>query len=156
MSIDRMLKGHDLFGSLTVEEANRLSGLSAAKDFVKGENIFKISGKAAHVYMLMKGTVDLLLPANPPDFSFVISRIEKGELFGLSPLLDSPRYTTTAVCASDSQILAIEAKPLREMLLANAPVGFNIMSQVAHVYFNRYVDVMKSLQNVISQVPLIR
>lgn len=106
--------------------------------------------------MLMEGSVYLRLPANPPEFSFVISKIEKGEIFGLSRLLDSPRYTTTAQCVEAAEILSIEAQPFRELLKQNCPVGLHIINQVAHIYFSRYIDVLKNLQAVVSQIPLIR
>ena len=155
MTVDRIVKGHDLFGSLSVEETNKLSRFSATKKYKAGEKIFQYGVNASHVFMLMNGSVNLQLPASPPDFSLVISKVQKGELFGVSPLLDSPRYTSTAECADDSEVLVIEARPLREMLRTNCPVGFVIMSQVAHAYFNRYIDVLKNLQKVVSQIPLI-
>ena len=156
MSIDRMLKGHDLFRSLTVEEANQLSGFSSVKKYEANETVFKYNGLGLHVYMLMEGSVYLRLPASPPDFSFVISKIEKGELFGLSPLLGSERYTAEAQCNEASEVLSIEAKPFRELLQKNCPVGFQIMSQVADIYFTRYISVLKNLQGVVNQIPLIR
>ena len=105
--------------------------------------------------MLLEGSVDLRLPANPPDYSFVIARIEQGELFGLSPLLDSERYTASALCRGDTDLLSIEAVPFRELLRANDLAGFNIMNQVAHIYFTRYIDVLKNLQGVVNQISMI-
>ncbi|MEW5994706.1 MAG: cyclic nucleotide-binding domain-containing protein, partial [Candidatus Zixiibacteriota bacterium] len=116
MTVERVLKGHDLFRSLSIEEANQVSKFSSVKKYEAGENIFEFNGFSHHVYMLMSGAVQLRLPASPPDVSFVISKIEKGELFGLSPLLDSDRYTATAQCAEPAEVLAIEAKPFRELL----------------------------------------
>jgi len=156
MTIDRALKGHDLFRSLTVEEANQLSSFSSVRKYEADEMIFKYNQPSTHVFMLMKGSILLRLPANPPDFSLVISKIEKGELFGLSPLLGSSRYTSSAQCSEYTEVLSIEAKPFRELLINNCPVGFQIMSQVAHIYFSRYIDVLKNLQNVVGQIPLIR
>jgi len=134
----------------------RSAVFSSVKKFGFDEAIFKYNGAGSHVYMLMKGLVYLRLPANPPEFSFIISKIEKGELFGLSPLLDSPRYTATAHCYEETEVLAIEAKPFRELLLKNNLVGFSVINQVAHIYFTRYIDVLKNLQGVISQVSLVR
>ncbi len=156
MTVERVLKGHDLFRSLSIEEANQISKFSSVKTFQPGESIFEYNALSYHVYMLMDGAVQLRLPASPPDVSFVISKIEKGELFGLSPLLDSERYTAMAQCSEAAEVLAIEAKPFRELLRRNCPVGFQIMSQVAHVYFTRYIGVLKNLQDVVSQIPLIK
>ena len=155
MNIDKMLRGHDLFRSLNVDETAKLSGFSATKKFKANEVIFKYNAASTHVYMLMEGSISLRLPASPPDVSFVISNLEKGELFGLSPLLGTKRYTSTAQCNSAAEVLAIEAKPLHNLLKENAPVGFDIMSQVVRIYFARYIDVLMHFQGIVSQIPLI-
>ena len=156
MGIEGLLKGHDLFRALNVEEAHALSEFSSVREYKADEIIFKFNDAAGHVYMLMTGSVNLRLPNDPQEFSLVISTIEKGELFGLSPLLASTRYTATAQCSEATEVLSIEAKPFRELLQGNCPVGFNVMNQVAHIYFNRYINVLKSLQGVVSQISLIR
>ena len=156
MGIDGILKGHDLFRSLSVDQAHEISDFSSVKKYQADETVFKLDATADHIYMLMEGAVNLLLPAESGNFSLVISKIEKGEIFGLSPLLDSPRYTATALCREATEVLSIEAKPFRELLMNNHPVGFNIMNQVAHIYFHRYINVLKSLQGVVGQISLIR
>ncbi|MFH1861478.1 MAG: cyclic nucleotide-binding domain-containing protein [bacterium] len=156
MVIDTTLKGHELFRSLSVEEVNQISKFSSVKDFQVGDLIFEYGKPSSHVYMLMEGRLYLQLPANPPEFSFAISRIEIGELFGLSPLLDSPRYTATAKCYSSVKTLSIEAKPLRELLQKNHTIGFTVINQVAHIYFTRYIDLLRRLQEVVGQISLIR
>jgi len=156
MSLDGILKGHELFRSLGVDQAHEISSFSSVKKFEAKETVFSYNDPAGHIYMLMEGAVDLRLPAEGQEFSLVISKMEKGELFGLSPLLDSPRYTATAQCDAATELLSIEAKPLRELLKNNSLVGFEIMNQVAHIYFNRYIEVLKKLQGVVGQVSLIR
>lgn len=155
MGVDTILKGHDLFQSLKVDEAHALSGFSSVKQFLADDIIFQYNDPATHVYMLMTGSVYLRLPANPQGFSLVISKIEKGELFGLSPLLDSERFTATAQCIKDTEVLSIEAKPFRELLRTNCPVGFNVMSLVADIYFSRYIDVLQNLQDTVSRISLV-
>lgn len=156
MGVGGILKGHDLFRSLGLDQAKEVSAISSVKKFEAGEMVFAYNSPASHVYMLMEGSVNLQLPAEPRDFSLIISKMEKGELFGLSPLLDSPRYTASAQCVEATELLSIEAKPFREILRRNALVGFGIMNQVAHIYFTRYIEVLRSLQGVVSQVSLIR
>jgi len=156
MSIDKVIKGHDLFRSLTIDETHRISNFSSMKKYHPDEFIFKYGGVGSHIYMLMEGLVYLRLPANPPEFSFIISKIEKGELFGLSPLLDSPRYTASAQCMEATEVLVIEAQPFRDILINNCPVGFDIVNRVAHIYFTRYIEVLKSIQGVLGQISLIR
>ncbi len=156
MSVDRVLKGHDLFQSLSVDETHHISDFSSVKLYDRNETVFEYDDHAGHVYMLLEGAVDLLLPATSTEFNLVVSKMEIGELFGLSPLLDSSRYTASAVCRENTELLSIEAVQFREMLRKNSLAGFDTMSRVAHIYFNRYIDVLKSLQGVVNQVSLIR
>ena len=155
MSNESILKGHDLFKSLGLEKAFQIKNFSSVKKYKAEDIIFKYNEAASHVYMLMSGLVNLRIPSQQRDFSLVISKIEKGELFGLSPLLDSPRYTASAQCVEPSEILLIEAKPFRELLKENSLIGFNIMNRIAHIYFNRYINVLKNLQDIAGQISLI-
>lgn len=156
MSVDTMLKGTEVFGTLGVKAVDRISGFSSVKEYRKGESIFKHEQGTSHVYVLLEGLVYLQLPANPPDFNFVISKVEKGELFGLSPLLDSPRYTSTARCHSNVKVLAVEAEPFRELLKDEPAAGSAVMSKVAGIYFARYINVLQRLEDVVGKIALTK
>ena len=156
MIADKTLKGHELFKALTVDEINKLSNFSALKEFKNGATIFEYNQKCSHIYMLVQGDVYLQLPANPSEFSFAISRVEKGELLGLSPLLNADRYTATAKCYKPTKVLAIEAAPFKELMLRNPSAGSDFINRVARIYYGRYLGVLKKLQNVVSQVSLDR
>jgi len=139
-----------------VDEIHQLSNFASEKEYEPGETIFEYNQAAYHFYMLNDGLVYLLLPANPIEFSFAISKMETGELFGLSPLLNATRYTATAKCYEPTKVLAIEAKPFRELLRANCTAGLDIINRVACIYYARYLNTLKKLQNVVSQVSLVR
>ncbi len=151
-----ILKGHDLFRSLGLEKAFEIKDFSSVKKYAANETIFEYNSAASHIFMLMKGSVNLQLPSKSQDYNLVISKIEIGELFGLSPLLNSSRYTATAQCSEASEILAIEAKPFRNLLKENCVIGLNIMNHIAQIYFNRYINVLRNLQEVAGQISMIR
>ena len=156
MSDSKVLKGHDLFSSLNVDEMHQLSSFAYVKEFKKDEIIFKTNRPGSHFYILMEGLVYLQLPSSEPGFSLTIDKVEKDELFGISSLLRSPRYTLTARCHKDSKALSIEAKPFRELLHKNCPAGQDIINKVAHIYFTRYLDLVKRLQDMVGQITLSR
>ena len=153
---DSVLKGHELFATLTVNEIHKLSNFSSEKEYQAGETIFEYQKACSHFYMLKEGEVFLLLPANPPEFSFAISKIEKGELFGLSSLLKASRFTATAKCYSAVKVLAVEAKPFLEVLRGNEHANTEISTKVAKIYYARYLGVLKKLQDVVSQVSMVK
>ncbi len=97
----------------------------------------------------------MYLPASPEEFRIIVSNVARDDLFGLSPLLGSERYTLEARAVEASQVLAIEAKKFRGLLENNCTAGFTIMSEVAEAYFTRYIEILKRFQSIVSQIPLI-
>ncbi|MBW2279003.1 MAG: cyclic nucleotide-binding domain-containing protein [Deltaproteobacteria bacterium] len=156
MSVTGMLKGHDLFRALTPKELDQVSSFSAVRNFEKDQTVFDLDQRSSHVFQVLEGEIYLQLPGALPEFNIIVSQVERGELFGLSPLLGSSRYTASARCINRCSVLAIEAEAFRRLLQENALVGFHIMSRVADTYFHRYVEVVKNLQGVLGQIPMIR
>ena len=156
MDVPRTLGGHDIFRSLTVEEVNQVSSFAAMRKLQKDELVFEIDSRSTHVYMLIKGGINLRLPAKDQDFNLVISQVKAGELFGLSPLLGSTKYTTTAQCTAPTEVLSIEAKPFEALLKGNLHVGQEVMRQVANIYITRYIELLMRLSGVMSQVASAR
>ena len=155
MKIDTMLKGNELFQSLSVEEVNKISTFSSVKEFNANEMIFVHDRPSTHVYVLMDGLVYIQLPSTPSEVSLNVAKVEKGELFGLSSFFDSPRYTASAKCFAPTKVLSIEAKPFRQILQRNHLVGMDVMGRVARIYFVRYLDLLRRLQDVVGQISLI-
>jgi CRP/FNR family cyclic AMP-dependent transcriptional regulator len=156
MTIERTIRGHEMFGALSAKEVSLISGVSSEKHFEAGDVIYRHEGRVSHVFLNLEGQILLRLPAQSGEISLVISRVDPGELFGVAPLLGAERHTATAVAAEPSDVLAIEARPLREILQGNPVAGMQLIGRVARVYFDRYVAVMNSLQGVVNQISLIR
>ncbi len=154
MSVASILQGHELLKNLTMEEVDRISKFSERKKYAENDTIFLHEADAAQTYILLKGRVLLRLPSKPDDFRMVIASVEEGELFGLSPLLGSANYTSEAQCSEASEVLAIDAKALRDLLQADCLAGFYIMNEVAQTYFTRYIELLGRLQGIITQIPV--
>ena len=155
MGVTRMLKGHELFRSLSFEQVEKISSFSGLKEFHKDENVFKSGVLGSHIFVLQEGRVNLRLPADAHEASLVVGRIEKGDIFGLSPLLGTGRHTTTAKCAGHCKVLAIPVGPLRELLEQNSLVGLHIMTVAAQAYFTRYIETLNRVQKVINEIGAI-
>jgi CRP-like cAMP-binding protein len=155
MSVQTILKGHELFHHLRVEAVDKISGFSERKTFQRDAFIFKYEEKADKIYLLLEGSVHLRLPARPEEFNIVVAKPAKGDLFGLSPLLGSDRYTLEAKCLEKSEALAIDAKKFRNLLETDLNMGFFIMSEVGRIYFDRYIQLLNKLQSIVLQIPLI-
>jgi CRP-like cAMP-binding protein len=133
-----------------MEEVQEVSGFSKQRTFEKEDRIYTYAQKADKVYLLLEGSVLLRLPPRDADTNLIIAKIEKGELFGISPLLGAERYPVDALCVERAEVLAIEAGSLQRMLKEDCVAGFVIMSEVAKTYFDRYTELLRSLQSVVS------
>ena len=155
MSVAKMLKGHELFRSLSFEEVERVSSFSGLKEYGKDEIVFDSGVVGSHIFVLQRGYVSLRLPAAAHEASFVAGRLERGDMFGLSPLLGPGRHTATAQCTEACTVLAIEAEPFRCLLEENAGVGLHIMNAMAREYFSRYIETLTRLQRVVNEIAAI-
>lgn len=152
MNAGKMLKGHDLFQSLTSEDVAKISSFSSVKSLEAGERIYRCADPASHTFVLLEGTIRLALCETERDVSIPISTVHKGDLFGVAPLLGSQRYTTSAFCPEKASVLAIEAKPLMAVLKAYPEVERGVMRAVAKAYFERYLKTMGRLRTVLTEI----
>jgi CRP-like cAMP-binding protein len=155
MSLTSVLKGQQLFQALTAEEIALTDRVSSVKKFDQGESVYRCDAPARHFFVLLKGAVHLQLPAAEGEFSLIISKVGPGSLLGLAALVGTERYTATARCAEPCEVLAIEAKQFRELLSSNPRVDAEIMASVARSYSDRYVEILRRLQNILNQIPII-
>jgi len=144
------LKGHELFRSLSMEGIHKISQISEVKKFKKGDIIFQPNQEAGNLYILLEGLVALRFPAKEEAFSVSFIRIEKDDLIGAGALLGSPKYSTQAYCVKDSKVLAVNAKKLRQILEEDKGASFEVILEIAHAYFKRYISLMNKIQNIFS------
>jgi CRP-like cAMP-binding protein len=154
MGVSKMLTGHFFFSSFLPEDVAAISKFASARTLDKGEIIYGPDRKATHVFVLLDGQVELRLPSGTSELGFVVSRVGKGEFFGIAPLLGSERYTTSALCTKASKVLFVEAKPLIEMLNKNPLIGLKMMSIVAGAYFSRYQSLVERVQKALADLSI--
>jgi CRP-like cAMP-binding protein len=155
MAATNGFRGYDLFSKLTMDEIRQLDEATSIKDFAEGDSIFEYNQSCSHVFVLMEGTIHLTLPANGPKSNLAVAKIAEKEIFGLSPLMQAPRYTAKAKCITDCRVMAMEADRLIRILERNQMVGMDILNEVAHIYYSRYLDLLRRLQETISQVAAV-
>ena len=142
MNLSQMLRGYDLFHSLPPEEVEAISSFSAPKSFAKDEVVYKDEASASHVFVLLRGEVQLRINATAGERGIVAVKVGNGEIFGIAPILGEPRYTATAKCLVPCDVLAVEAKPLRAVLARNPVAAAAVMAAVSRAYYTRYMELL--------------
>ena len=150
MKVSAEFKGHEMFGSLSMEGVHKISQISEVKELKAGDVIFQPNQEAKNLYILLEGLVALRFPAKEEAFSVSVIRIEKNDLIGAGALLGSARYFSQAYCVKDSKVLIINAKKLRQILEEDKIAGFEVILRIAQAYFERYISLMNRIQSIFS------
>jgi len=147
------LQKHELFGLLSPKEIERLSKVSSVVRLKDGERVYSEGIPASHVFVLLKGRVELKRPAKG-GLSLLVDDLIEGSVFGVSSLTGTQRYLLNAECVEDSEVLKMEGAVLRQILDGNPTVGYAIQKRVSDIFFKRYVDGMERLQSVVQAIQI--
>ena len=143
------LKETELFKGLKEDQLKTLLLLSAAQSFPEGKTIFNQGGEAAHLYILIQGSVDLTVKAQE-QIDFMTSKIEKeGAVFGIPSLIEPFRYNVTAICLKPSKVLIIDADHIKTNMEKDPTMGMKIMKKLASIYFNRLNEMRFGVANLL-------
>lgn len=147
------LQRHDLFALLTPKEVERLSRACGVVGLKKGEKAYSEGRPASHLFVLLKGKVELRRPAEG-GLNLLVDDIPEGGVFGVSSLAQGERYLLNAECVEDSDVLKVESRILRAILDENPVAGYAIERKISQIFFKRYVEAMERLRAVVQVVAL--
>jgi CRP-like cAMP-binding protein len=149
----------EIFSLLTSKQIAEISEVAQIKDFREGEIIYDQKEEAKNLFILLEGEVSLRIPSkrdvSVENFSLVIEKINNhGELFGPNLLFDIKRYVTRSRVMRPSKVMVIDAKKFLDIIKENES-EFVIMSYMAKVYFQRYINAMKEFEECMAPDILI-
>jgi len=149
----------EIFSLLTSKQIAEISEVAHIKDFEEGKIIYDQKEEAKNLFILLDGEVSLRIPSkrdmNIENFSLEIEKINNhGELFGPNLLFGIKRYITRSRATKPSKIMVIDAEKFLEIIRENKS-EFVIMSYLAKVYFQRYINAMKEFEECMAPDSLI-
>jgi signal-transduction protein with cAMP-binding, CBS, and nucleotidyltransferase domain len=146
----------EIFSLLTSKQIGEISEIAVIKDFEEDQIIYNPQEIARDLYILLEGEVSLRIASKRDfrfdNFSLEIERItHHGELFGTNLLFGLKKYMTRAKVKKPSKIMVIHAERFLQIIRENRS-EFTIMSYLAKVYFQRYINMMKELEECIDPI----
>jgi CRP-like cAMP-binding protein len=146
------LKKTELFGGLDETRLSLLLSRSVVRSFTEGETIFHYGGEATHLYVLIKGGVDLIVKSQEK-IDFMTSKIEKeGAVFGTASLMEPYRYNVSAHCLKSSEVLVFDAQSVRKIMEEDPRIGMEMMKRLASVYFHRLNELRAGVSNLLKMI----
>jgi CRP-like cAMP-binding protein len=145
----------EIFSLLTSKQISEISEAAVIKDFEADQIIYERKEGAKNLFILLEGEVSLRVPSRDDtsieSLSLEIEKIaQHGALFGTNLLFDVKRYMTRARVIKPAKIMILDAKRFLEIIKENKS-EFIVMSYLAKVYFQRYVNAMKEFEECVQQ-----
>lgn len=146
-SIDALKKAN-LFESLSNDQLKTIAKLGQEKSFKSGEEIFKQGQKAKTLYVLLDGTVTLRIKAEEEIDLMAETLKETGAVFGTASLMSPNISNVTARCLKNTKALAMDSAGFQEILRRDPLIGFEIMTKLAQLYFQRLNSSRAAITNL--------
>jgi CRP-like cAMP-binding protein len=125
-----------LFRELASEHLELLSPLFIPCVFSTDEVLFEQGDPAEYLFAVVSGEVVVnFKPDDGPNI--VIARVQPGSIVGWSAALGSRRYTSSAMCTTNTQLLRVRGDDLRRLCLQHPDTGTIFLDRLATVIAER-------------------
>jgi CRP/FNR family transcriptional regulator, cyclic AMP receptor protein len=121
-----ILRGHYLFGSLTLQHINRLSACTVTKTVKRGTNIFSKGDPGTSLCGIRKGTVNISV-STVDGKDAVFNVLGKGAIFGEIALLDGNPRTADATAVTDCELFVIERRDFLPLVREEPEIALRII-----------------------------
>jgi len=131
----------EFFKKLGKSDISKIANLCQVNTYESGEYVFRQGDYGEHLYVIVQGYVHLerSVDLGARKGSVVIEALGKGRVLGCwSTLLDIPHILlSSATCQKPTTIIAIKGADLRQMMIGNTELGFNIMERLCFLLRDR-------------------
>jgi CRP/FNR family transcriptional regulator, cyclic AMP receptor protein len=138
-----------LFREMTLEQLAYLAPRFSRVTFKAGETLFAQGHRAETVYVLRGGSVALQF--QPEDGErLTIDTLHPSSVLGWSAVLGRPYYTSSAICITPAQAIAISGEKLRALIRVKPELSF-LLGRMALNVANRQVGALSQIIGLINE-----
>lgn len=141
MSIQETFSEIALFHGIAPEALERVVECSCVEHCPGNYTVFAEGDMLTHLYVVEQGVVQMSVGVRLwPEQDIVktaIRTIQAGEVFGWAAVLNPPRAVTSAYALPKTTLVAIDGAKLREFLIQESPLAYNMMAELFRVVGER-------------------
>jgi CRP-like cAMP-binding protein len=123
----------DLFRGVSQRFITRIANGAEEVSYRKGAVIFERGAEASHFYVLASGHVNI--EVGEAQEALAVSR--RGEVFGWSALVEPYRYTATAGCSRDTQVIKVSRDILEAAIKEHPSEGIAVLKNLIGIIAGR-------------------
>ncbi len=139
--IEQALEYCEFFKLLDKSDISNITDLCQVNSYESGEYVFQQGDYGEHIYIIAQGHIHLerSVDLGVRKGSVVIEALGKGRVLGCwSTLLGIPHILlSSATCQKPTTIIAMKGEDLRQMMVDNTELGFNIMERLCFLLRDR-------------------
>jgi CRP-like cAMP-binding protein len=140
MSVDAVyLQKFHCFEDLSAEQREAVAVLAEAACFYPEHILFEENSLGEFLYLLVEGEVEVLYTIGE-DGPSRVDQMCAGDIVGCSALVPPYKYTSTTRSLTKIDVLAIETKPLRELMHIDCPLGFSIQQHIMRFLLDQIIN----------------
>lgn len=134
-----LLNGMKFLDGLDKNELEKVAEFCQLAEFKKGSKIFNRGDHAESLYIIRRGKVDLCLQISIllETREIVLDTKQEGDFFGWSSLIDPYKFTLSAKCNDDCELIRIDGKNILSLCHKENHIGFIFMRNLAKVIGGR-------------------
>ncbi|MCM8776178.1 MAG: cyclic nucleotide-binding domain-containing protein [Candidatus Omnitrophica bacterium] len=99
-----------IFGGLSDEQLTRIFKLLEGISYKAGEVIFRQGDEASHIYIILSGTVKIVVGADYEPLELV--SFSTGQCFGETSVIGIQPHSATAIAVTDTELMVLERRDL--------------------------------------------
>lgn len=150
--IEHVLESCELFKGLEKKDIEKIASLCHWDTYEAGESVFRQGDLGEYLYVIAEGNLFLKRSMNlgTRKGSVVIGILGKGRAFGCwSTLLDEPHnFMSSATCQKSTKVVVIKGSDLREVMLSNTGLGFNVLEKLCFLLRDRIQGAFGAMERV--------
>ena len=147
-----ILENCDIFKGLARTEVERIATLGHMETYETGENILNQGDFGENLYIIAEGHVFLErdIDLGTRKGNAIIGLLGKGRALGCwSALIGEPHtLLSSARCRRPTKVFVVNGQSLREMMLDDVKLGFNVLERLCYLLRDRIQGAYGAMENI--------
>lgn len=151
-TLEIALKNNILFKDLNRKELELVRQIVNVRNYSSGEGVFQQGEVGVGMYIVLKGTVEIVTEDTKPGALHqprFITKLGEGDFFGEIALVEETgRRTATATCGPDTVLIGFFKPDLFEVISRNPEAGVKILLGLGRVLGTRLAETTALLRQL--------
>lgn len=150
--MENTVKSCLLFKNLSHADIRDIIRLCEVRSYKAGDHIFQQGEMGEHLHIIVKGqaTLERSIDLRTRKGKVAIETLGKGRVLGCwSTILGEPHMLmSTAVCDQPTQVVSFKGTALRDMMMSNSSLGFNVLEGFCFLLKDRIQAAYGALEKI--------